>query len=337
MSEENEEENTCASCGIAEIDDVKLIECDGCDLVRYCSDECQENHKSIHEAACKKRAAEIRDEILFKQPETTHLGDCPICSLPLYGTKTVGNTCCSKSICNGCVHANYIRFSGQYSCPFCRKPLAENDQEADERRMKRIAMNDPVATYDYGLKQFREGEYQSAFEHWTKAAELGYADAHYSLSLMYSDGDGVEKDEGKEKFHLEEAAIGGHPEARHNLGCMEWNNGIAATLQAFDATLQAFLSIDHENIYGNIERKAERAVKHWIIAATLGFDESIKSLMTEFRNGHVSKEVLAAALRAHHAAVDATKSEQREAAEEWSRMKKEAKNSTRRISEAILS
>jgi hypothetical protein len=33
--------------------------------------------------ACKKRAAELRDEILFKQPENTHLGDCPICFLPL--------------------------------------------------------------------------------------------------------------------------------------------------------------------------------------------------------------------------------------------------------------
>jgi hypothetical protein len=25
--------------------------------------------------------------------------------------------------------------------------------------------------------------------------------------------------------HLEEAAIGGHPEARFNLGAYEWNNG----------------------------------------------------------------------------------------------------------------
>ena len=49
---------SCASCGIAEVDEIKLTDCDGCDLVRYCSDECQREHKSKHEEECKKRAAE---------------------------------------------------------------------------------------------------------------------------------------------------------------------------------------------------------------------------------------------------------------------------------------
>ena len=32
----------CACCGVAAIDDVKLKDCDdGCDLVKYCSNECQ--------------------------------------------------------------------------------------------------------------------------------------------------------------------------------------------------------------------------------------------------------------------------------------------------------
>jgi len=31
----------CASCGIAEVDDIKLKKCDDCDLVEYCSDKCQ--------------------------------------------------------------------------------------------------------------------------------------------------------------------------------------------------------------------------------------------------------------------------------------------------------
>ena len=62
---------------------------------------------------------------------------------------------------------------------------------------------------------------------------------------------------------------------------------------------------------GNIER----AVKHLIISATQGFDLSIKAIMEEFKQGHVSKEDLATALRAHKAAVDATKSPQREEAE----------------------
>eukprot|EP00985_Skeletonema_marinoi_P030768 scaffold33795_cov79-Skeletonema_marinoi.AAC.1 len=53
----------CASCGIAEVDDIKLKECDDCDLVRYCSDKCQEDHRPNHEAICKERAAELRDEL----------------------------------------------------------------------------------------------------------------------------------------------------------------------------------------------------------------------------------------------------------------------------------
>ena len=62
----------------------------------------------------------------------------------------------------------------------------------------------------------------------------------------------------------------------------------------------------------------ERAVKHWIISAAQGYDSSIKWLMAAFKHGFVEKDVLAAALRAHKAAADATKSPQRQrkAAEE---------------------
>ena len=74
---------SCASCGIAEVDDIKLKNCDACDLVRYCSDTCQEDHRPNHEAICKEREAELRDELLFRQPESSCFGDCPICCLPL--------------------------------------------------------------------------------------------------------------------------------------------------------------------------------------------------------------------------------------------------------------
>ena len=96
----------------------------------------------------------------------------------------------------------------------------------------------------------------------------------------------VEKDETKRVYHLEEAAIAGHPHARFNLGTHEWNNN----------------------------NNAERAVKHFIIAASLGIDESINVLKECFKKELVSKEDFAAALRAHHAAVAETKSPQRETA-----------------------
>ena len=116
---------------------------------------------------------------------------------------------------------------------------------------------------------------------------MGDAYAHYHLSLLYHrEGLGVEKDEKKEWYHLEEATIAGHPGARYNLACYEERNG-----------------------------RFERAVKHWIIAANLGHDQSIQWLKDCYRDGLVSKDDFAAALRGHYAAVDATKSPQREVGE----------------------
>eukprot|EP00984_Skeletonema_dohrnii_P002721 scaffold942_cov75-Skeletonema_dohrnii-CCMP3373.AAC.7 len=152
--------------------------------------------------------------------------------------------------------------------------------------MKRVGANDPVAMCEEGFNQHKKGEYTSAFEYCSKAAELGHVEAHYRLAVMYHNGDGVEKDIEMVMYHLEQAAIGGHPDARNNLGIEEGNNG-------------------------NIER----AVKHFIIAANQGHDGSIKELMVAYREGFVSKDDLAAALRAHQAAVDETKSPQRDAAE----------------------
>ena len=74
-------------------------------------------------------------------------------------------------------------------------------------------------------------------------------ESHYELSVMYYKGEGVETDEKKRVFHLEEAAIAGHPNARFSLGVFEW-----------------------------IDDRTERAMKHFIIAANLGHDESVKEL-----------------------------------------------------------
>ena len=301
----------CASCGVAEVDDVGLTKCTNCDLVRYCSDECLTDHKSHHEDACKKRVAELRDELLFKLPASRHDGDCPICMipLPLDITKSSIYGCCSKEICNGCVLANKMREneacayqkrvmeeSLNPSCPFCRELIPITEEQSDKQRMIRIKANDPVELRREGVKRCNKGDYKSGFEYITKAAELGNAEAHYKLAIMYHHGDGVEKDREKEVHHLEEAAIGGHPTARHNLGCYE--------------------SYINDNV--------EKAVKHWVIAAAQGYDDSIKVLMEAFKGGFVNKEALAATLRAHQAAVDATKSPQRDAAVELKRSRLES-------------
>ena len=62
--------------------------------------------------------------------------------------------------------------------------------------------------------------------------------------------------------------------------------------------------------------RIDRAVKHFIIAASLGHDGSLKTLNDCFKKGLVSKEVYATTLRAHQAGLNETKSPQREAAAE---------------------
>jgi hypothetical protein len=291
MSETSDTMMHCASCGIAEVDEIKLKTCTACKSVRYCGVTCQREHKVKHKKACKKRAAELRDEILFKQPEGSYLGDCPICCLPLSinVTKSTLMDCCSKLICNGCSYANKLREAKESlkpKCPFCRHPAPESDREIVISVMKRIEVNDPVAMCYMGKRCQIEGDYKGAFEYWDKAAELGNIYAHFNLSNMYREGDGVERDKKKELHHLEQAAIGGDPDSRYNLGCLE-------------------------DEYGRMDR----AVKHWIISANRGHDDSIHNLKECFKGGYVSKEDLAAALRAHQAAVDATKSPQRDEAE----------------------
>eukprot|EP00984_Skeletonema_dohrnii_P030933 scaffold22816_cov78-Skeletonema_dohrnii-CCMP3373.AAC.1 len=160
----------CACCGTAEGDDIKLKKCNGCYLVKYCSLKCQKEHRPQHKRACKKRAAELRDEILFKQPESTHWGDCPICCLPLSldKHKSLMSPCCSKRICHGCVHANQMReveMRLKKSCPFCRHPLPKSQEQAKMIIMKRVATIDPVALCQMGSIHLNDGDHDTAFDH----------------------------------------------------------------------------------------------------------------------------------------------------------------------------
>lgn len=231
-------------------------------------------------------------ELLFKQPQSNHHGDCPICYLPLPfdRSKVTMMACCSKIICDGCFYANMLRKKNMRQeelCMFCREVRPETDEECNKRRMRRIEANDPAAMHQQGVKECKKGNFKKGFEYFTKAAELGEVAAHWNLASFYEGVHGVERDWDKVIYHWVQAAMGGHSRARYNLGVYEWGKG-------------------------NIER----GVKLWVTAAAIGCDHSIKALMCEYRNGLVRKEDLEAALRAHKAAVDATKSSQRRAAEE---------------------
>ena len=286
------DDEVCASCGIKEGGDnnIKLKTCTACKLVKYCSVECQRKHRSRHKKACKKRAAELRDELLFKQPECTHLGDCPICFVPIPYEKDEDGSlssvtyslCCSKSICDGCLRESRMQGLDE-KCPFCRTPFPETDAEAKKMLGKQLERGNPNALSCRALEYKEEGNYSEAIKHFLRAVKGGNIDSHHQLGRMYLDGMGVEEDHEKAIFHYEEAAIGGHPDARFNLGVIELNLG-----------------------------NNERAVKHWIIATRLGSKDVLEELKEGYKNGSVSKETFQEGLRGYQEAVNAMKTPQRE-------------------------
>ena len=94
------------------------------------------------------------------------------------------------------------------------------------------------------------------------------------------------KDLQKAKYYYELAAMGGNVKARYNLG--------------------------------NLEKRAgdvDSAVKHWMISAAAGDDNSMKAIHDGYTYGHVTEDDIEKAWHAHKEARNEMKSEQRDAAE----------------------
>ena len=162
----------CANCGKGEESSGELKSCTACKIVKYCSRDCQRAHRSRHKKECRKRAAELYDEKLFKQPPP-QFEACPICLLrmPTLDTGRRYYSCCGKVICSGCVYAG-AKMDGNVDqlCPFCRAPAPSSDEEAVERAKKRVEVGDALAIHS------RAGFYESGIHGFlqdhTKALEL---------------------------------------------------------------------------------------------------------------------------------------------------------------------
>jgi tetratricopeptide (TPR) repeat protein len=198
-------------------------------------------------------------------------------------------SCCGKTICKGCgafhIISNIHDEVKRFTCVFCRT-LTSDREEYEKREKERIEANDPEVLRYRGSESYEAGDFDKAFDYYTKAAELGNAEAHYRLGRMYGEGVGIEKDKEKAAYHCEKASIVGHPHARFMLAVYESEDG-----------------------------RLDRAVKHWIIAANLGCEYSMKQLLRMYKDGYITKEDYGSTLRTHQAAIDATKSSQRDVAE----------------------
>ena len=101
--------DTCFNCGKGEECSGDLKACTACNMVKYCNRDCQIAHRPQHiKKACKKRAAELHDEALFRQPLPPE--ECPICflHLPLDREQTYFHSCCGEIVCGGCEHAMIV-------------------------------------------------------------------------------------------------------------------------------------------------------------------------------------------------------------------------------------
>ena len=300
-----EAEDKCSACGKTG-DGLKT--CTACKMATYCNITCQKSHRPKHKKECKNRAAELYDELLFKQPT---MEDCPICFLPISigVTDAKYQTCCGKTVCAGCLFAvrkermiqerelSYLSSQQNKAtlpplcCPFCREQQDVSSDERYKRVKHRIEMNDADAVVlmgwayhngDYGLTPDRT----KAFQLWLKAADLGSIEANNNVALAYMEGRGVQVDQKKSVSYWEKAAIGGDSNSRYNLYAYEMNEC----------------------------RNMRRGTRHLMIAASAGLDHSLTTMGELFRMRQVSKQDYETTLRAHKAAVDETKSEQRDQA-----------------------
>jgi hypothetical protein len=301
----------CAECGKEE-GGVSLKMCKSCMSVKYCNAICQRKHWPKHKKDCKRRAAELRDEMLFKEPPPKE--DCPICflpmpvrlfscaslpdatilSVPIYDYAMANEElekmdtatyylCCGKSICKGCDYSCAVSGNDD-KCPFCNTEINGTDEEGVEYLTKRVGVNDPGATcllayyYLHGLKGLQQ-DHSRAIELYTTSANLGFSQAHNNLAGIYSEGGDMKK----AKFHFEAAAMAGHEMARNNLACLEAQSG-----------------------------NMERAIKHWIIGASAGEYLSMQALLTCFEEGVVSRESIDSTLEAYNNSCAEMRSEARD-------------------------
>ena len=215
-------------CGGVAGGGISLKACKSCMLVKYCNAECQRNHWPRHKKVCKQRAAELRDEALFKDPPAKE--DCPICflpmphklvacislppatlmSVPIYdyvkANEEFANrgmelyyTCCGKNICGGCVYS-FAQSGNEETCPFCKAEImSKTDEENFEEIMRRVEVHDAGSIYVLGSHYYHGKlgllrDRDKAIELYARAADLGSSQAHSELGKIY-DAEGNSKKE----------------------------------------------------------------------------------------------------------------------------------------------
>ena len=124
-----------------------------------------------------------------------------------------------------------------------------------------------------------------ALELWHRAAELDNVESYHNIGKAYFDGEGVACDMNMARCYFELAAMKGNASSRYGLGILEENTG-----------------------------NEGRALKHWMIASSLGYKESLKAIQELYMDGHATKDDYSKALQAYQRYLNEVKSDQRDKA-----------------------
>ena len=264
-------------------------------MARYCCRDCQVSHWPRHKEACKKRAAELFDKELFKDPPERE--ECPICMLPFpYGEGQILFACCGNILCMGCLRAQFKEdvnngkeFEDCRACPFCRTPNTQDKKEQNRWLNRSVERNHAPSMYKLAAHYMRgsgglEKDMTKAIELFEKSGKLGDAESYGCLGDIYCDGeDGVDINIKKARYYYELGAIGGSTRARLNLAHLDLNGG-----------------------------NFKRGFKHALICAKAGMTKSLETLKFGCKKGYITKDEYAEALRAHQKQHKATRSEMRD-------------------------
>ena len=98
----------------------------------------------------------------------------------------------------------FRRFPGTFSC-FGGDSASRVEADVESKRAKKFL--------EKGNTTFEAQKYESAVMYYTKAAELGNAEAQYRLGCYYETGTGVEQDLNKAEFWIRQSADQGMAQA----------------------------------------------------------------------------------------------------------------------------
>lgn len=243
------------------------------------------------EALIAKLDVELRDVELFGPPEERE--ECPICfvPMPLDIDECTLLPCCGKLVCDACFMAAGVATS-KFTCAFCRsKPAMEWDATNQQLR-SRIESGDAWAMYALG-NSYSSGDegvqmnHIAAMKLWLQAADSGHIEALCSIANKhFQDGFEVKITEDQALKVATAAAKNGSLEGHHLVGGLECK----------------------------VNDDFDKALKHFVRAATGGYVPSFKTLRNMRDKGGLPRDVFDDIEEQHKEALTRGRSEERDAA-----------------------